>query len=360
MKSRLINILTWLLVAGSVAILLGGLLGRPVLVAAVPTTSMTPVLNPGDLIPVLPRWGAEPEIGQIIVFKTPQDPSWIVHRIVSGDPEQGYVTKGDANPVADQHRVFLKDIAGLVPTIGRSAVHFPGLGSLSLGRTPLGHPLFAGVALVVGVFLLVNDIGSELFQLRWRQRIRAWSSKRRGKEPNDALYIYAVLAVLVFVTTFITSHSLSSEQSVNFTVVRMKATNVKDPRLTVFGSPYEETVTLENPSYVPVVVGLSSTDPDIAWAPSWVYLGPKSQKPVQLVRRNLVLGEHTAKLRQSLYLPLLPLPLIQRLAAIVWWLPIYLISLIPVIPVVIVACYDRRARLHWRHLRLQFQLRFWT
>lgn len=359
MKSRLINILTWLLVAGSVAILLGGLLGRPVLVAAVPTTSMLPVLSPGDLIPVLPDWGTEPEIGQIIVFKTEQDPSWIVHRVISGDREQGYVTKGDANPVPDQHRVFIKDIAGFVPTIGGRALHVPGLGSLSLGRTPLGHPLFAGVALAVGVYLLVNDIGSELFRLRWRQRIRRLGSKRR-KEPNDTLFIYALLAAVVFVSTFITTHSLATEQTVRFTVVRSKATNVKDPRVTVFGAPYSEAVTLENPSLLPVIVGLTSTDPEINWQPSWVFMRPKSKLDVQLVRQNQVLGEHTAKLRQAIYLPLLPSAVIRGLARLGWTLPLYVTSLVPVLLVMTAALFDRRARLQWQHLRLSLYLRFWA
>ncbi|HLO04917.1 MAG TPA: signal peptidase I [Symbiobacteriaceae bacterium] len=358
MKSRLINILTWLLVAGSVAILLGGLLGRPVLVAAVPTTSMVPVLRPGDLIPVLPDWGAAPEIGQIIVFKTSQDPSWIVHRVIDGDSTKGYVTKGDANPVPDQHRVFIKDIAGFVPTVGGRALHVPGLGSLSLGRTPLGHPLFAGVALVVGVFLLVNDIGSELFRVRWRRRLRRWGSKKR--ESNDALFIYGILAVLVFVSTFITTHSLSTEQTVRFSVVRSKSTNVQDSRLTIFGAPSSEAVTLDNPSYLPVIVGLGSNDPDIVWEPSWVFIGPKSKMSVQLTRKNQVLGEHTAKLRQAIYLPVLPTSLIRMLASISWSLPLYVIALIPVLLVLGASLFDRRARLHWQHLRLAFHLRFWT
>jgi signal peptidase len=357
MKSRLINILTWLLVAGSVAILLGGLLGRPVLVAAVPTTSMVPVLRPGDLIPVLPTWGAPPEIGQIIVFKTPHDSTWIVHRVIGGDRQSGYLTKGDANPVPDPHRVFRQDIAGFVPTVGGNALHVPGLGSLSLGRTPLGNPLFAAVALAVGVFLLVNDVGSELFRIRWR---RLYRRRSRTKESNDTLFIYGALAALVFVSTAVTSHSLSTEQTVRFTVVRTKSTNVKDPRLTVLGSPYSETITLDNPSLLPVIVALSTNDPDIGWEPAWVWIGPRSQATATLTRKSQVLGDHTAKLRQAIYLPLLPPPLIRQLARLGWSLPIYAIALVPTLLVLGTAFFDRRARLQWQQLRLAFHLRFWS
>lgn len=357
MKSRWLNILTWLLVAGSVAILLGGLLGRPVLVAAVPTTSMTPVLRPGDLIPILPEWGAEPEVGQIIVFKTPSDPTWIVHRIIGGDSETGFITKGDANPVQDPHPVFPKDIAGFVPQVGSTALHVPGLGSLSLGRTPLSNPIFAAVALVVGVFLLVSDLSSELFRLRLR-RLTRWRPKRKHREPNDSLYIYFALAALVFVATSLTTHSLSTEQSVRFTVVRSKNSLVTDPRLSILGSPYSDSVTLENPSFIPVIVGLSSTDPDIVWEPNWLFLRPKSRQTIQLTRKSQVLGEHVAKLRQAVYLPLLPTAAIRYLAAINWSLPLYVTALIPTSLVLGAALFDRRARQQWQQARLAIHLRF--
>lgn len=357
MKSRLINTLTWLLVAGSVAILLGGLLGRPVLVAAVPTTSMVPVLHPGDLIPIVPRWGSAPEVGEIIVFKTSQDASWIVHRVVSGNSQTGYVTRGDANAVADPNPVFLGDIAGYVPTIGGTALHIPGLGSLSLGRTPLGNPLVAGTALTIGVFLLVNDVGSELFRIRWRRLFRRRSLT---KERNDTLFIYVALAALAFVATTVTTLSLSTEQTAKFTVVHSKSVNVTDPRLSVLGSSQRDTVRLQNPSYVPVIVGLSSDDPDIRWEEDWVFVGPVTHRDVGLTRLSQVPGEHTAKLRQAIYLPLLPPLLIRFLARLNWSLPIYATALVPVLIVMGAAWFDRRARLQWHRLRLALHLRYWA
>jgi signal peptidase I len=70
----LISALVWLMVASSVIITAGGLLGRPLLLAAVPTGSMMPALAPSDMIVVLPTWLMPgPRPGDIVVFKTPQN-----------------------------------------------------------------------------------------------------------------------------------------------------------------------------------------------------------------------------------------------------------------------------------------------
>jgi signal peptidase I len=357
MKSRLINALTWLLVAGSVAIILGGLLGRPVLVAAVPTTSMVPVLHPGDLIPVIPAWGSDPTPGEIVVYKTSQDTVWIVHRVIGGDSVTGYIIKGDANPEPDQHRVFPKDIAGFVPTIGRTAIHIPGLGSLSLGRSPFSHPLFAGVALALGIFLLVNDMGTGMIRIRWMRMRRR---KAQAKESKSTLFIYLWLAILVFIAMTITNFSLRTEQTAHFNVVQFKSANVKDPRLTLLGFPQGDPVLLNNPSFIPVVIGLTSNDPDLVWEPAWVFLSPSSHKTVSLTRKSQVLGEHTAELRQAIYLPMLPIPVIRVLASISWSWPIFATAMVPVLLIMAAAFFDRRARTQWQQWRLAFHLRFWA
>lgn len=110
---RLLSAITWLLVLASMVIITGGLLGRPLLFAAVPTGSMVPALMPGDLIVVLPPWALSPPgLGDVVIFRTPQERNWIVHRITGGNSTDGFVTKGDANPIADLRRVYPQEIAG--------------------------------------------------------------------------------------------------------------------------------------------------------------------------------------------------------------------------------------------------------
>jgi signal peptidase I len=353
MLSRLINTITWLLVAGSVAIILGGLLGRPVLMAAVPTTSMVPVLRPGDLVPVMPLWGVEPTRGQIVIYKTEQDTNWIVHRIVGGDSARGFIAKGDANPVVDPNRVFMKDIAGMVPTIGSAAVHIPKLGSLSLDQGPFSNPLLAGVALVVGVYLLIADAGTALRRLRmprWRRLAKA--------KVNPSLSIYLGLALVVFLAIVLTSFALSTETQVAYQVVTSRSTLVKDPRIAVAGRRTDEPLNLKNPSVFPVVVSLSASDPDLEWEPSWVVLGPYGQKTLKLVRLNQTLGEHKAALHRVVYLLLLPPGLIQLLAAIDWRLPVVATATVPVILVLAAAASDTAVRVQWQKFRLFLRMRF--
>lgn len=146
---RFLTVLTWLLIIGGMIVISGGLMGRPLLVAAVPTSSMVPALQPGDLIVVLPTWTlTHPGLGDIVVYKTPTDQNWIVHRIVDGNAIDGFITKGDANPVSDTRPVFVSDMAGVVPQVGGAALRLPMAGSLRVAAGPLSSPILRSESVV--------------------------------------------------------------------------------------------------------------------------------------------------------------------------------------------------------------------
>lgn len=353
MVRRLVNALVWLLVAGSVAIILGGLVGRPILVAAVPTTSMVPVLRPGDLIPVLPLFGQTPKQGQIVVYKTVHDSTWIVHRIVGGNQETGFITRGDANTVADPNPVHISDIAGYVPQYGHWAARIPHVGSISLGRSPLSNPIVAAAALLLGVYLLIADSGASL------ARFRALRVRRHHKleiTPSQALGVYVGLAVILSLMTFMTTWSLTSHQVAKYQVVPTRSTRVFDMKVSAVGEPRTDEVNVRNLSWIPVIVALSSDDPDMEWSRSWFLLPPKADQKVSVTRHSRVAGQHTVMLRQAYYVPLLPASALKALAAVNWYLPIFVVSLIPTIPVLALAFADRRVNRHLRLIRLRMGL----
>lgn len=354
MIRRLINAIVWLLVAGSVAIILGGLLGRPVLVAAVPTGSMVPVLRPGDLIPIAPLFGAVPKSGQVIVFKTPRDNTWIVHRIVGGNAQDGFTTRGDANPGPDPNPVHLGDIAGFVPRVGGWVMRVPNLGSISLGRGPLSSPITAAAALLLGVYLLLADSGS------WLQRTRRMRLKRAQRlrlSNATVVYVYVGLGAVVSAMTLLTTLSLAVHEEARYDVVPTRIARISDSRITALSEVRTDSVSLRNPSWIPLVVHLASNDADLQWEPQWLTLPGKSSRTVALVRHSQVLGSHKVQLRQSYYLPLLPVSVLQALAAGGWFLPACAISLVPLIPVLGLAASDYRVKVRMRKLWLHLRLR---
>src|SRR5689334_691498 len=101
--------------------------------------SMTPTLRSGDL--VLLRRSSSYHTGEIIAFDVPQGQpdagKRVIHRIVSGSADSGFVTKGDYNAGKDPWTVPLSTVIGRyqlrIPRIGRSvsSIHILGLAALA-------------------------------------------------------------------------------------------------------------------------------------------------------------------------------------------------------------------------------------
>ncbi|WP_081704403.1 MULTISPECIES: signal peptidase I [unclassified Natrinema] len=86
------------------ALVVGQLLGQPVLLGFVETGSMEPTIDTGDGFVAIPsELTDDPKPGDIIVFEATkiQGGGLTTHRVVE-ETSQGYVTRGDANPFTDQ------------------------------------------------------------------------------------------------------------------------------------------------------------------------------------------------------------------------------------------------------------------
>ena len=106
----LIVLVTWFVAFRPVA------LGGPVQYVIVEGQSMEPTFHSGDL--VLIRQHDEYEVGDIVSFKTPI--GMVIHRVVDGSTEDGFVTQGDNNNVVDPWRSDPSAIAG------EAWLHIPG------------------------------------------------------------------------------------------------------------------------------------------------------------------------------------------------------------------------------------------
>jgi signal peptidase I len=91
------------------------------------TGSMVPTINPGDIVILAPTPRTQPQLGDIAAYTARRFSGEVVgiftHRIIGGDPVNGFIMKGDANPTPDVQRPKLEDVNGVVffviPYIGK-------------------------------------------------------------------------------------------------------------------------------------------------------------------------------------------------------------------------------------------------
>lgn len=82
------------------------------------TESMSPAIDPGDLILTTSPERLMPKIGDVVSYTARRFDGAPVgtfsHRIIEGDPVNGFLVKGDSNPSPDVQRPKLGDIDGVV------------------------------------------------------------------------------------------------------------------------------------------------------------------------------------------------------------------------------------------------------
>jgi signal peptidase len=92
----------------------------PVKPSVIPTGSMVPVFNPGDIVMVLKVSPENIKLGDIIEFRT--ETINVVHRVIEIEKNGNFVTKGDANDTIDADPVDPRNVNGkvmfTVPKVG--------------------------------------------------------------------------------------------------------------------------------------------------------------------------------------------------------------------------------------------------
>lgn len=136
------------------AVLLGWLVLPPALGGLTTSTivvgdSMLPIYRSGDL--VVSR-AQEAAVGDVVVYQAPEGHR-IVHRVVDGDAERGWVLQGDNNDFLDPWQPTADDVIGVV------RLHVPRVGAVIHGLT---HPLvWASLFLLTAAVLVWPEESSD-------------------------------------------------------------------------------------------------------------------------------------------------------------------------------------------------------
>lgn len=264
---------TLLAVLVVLSLVIGQLLGQPVLLGYVTSGSMSPTLNTGDAFVAVPAPVAgEIESGDVIVFEAIelQGGGLTTHRVVA-ETDDGYITKGDNNPFRDQsggEPVVTDDrIVATALQVNGQVVRLPGLGTaISSARTAaenglvsIGGASNSGLTNGQGLSGLFISIGLGLFLLVFVDSLRAGEERTRERtrsRDGDTINGWTViltLAVLILVPANAAMVAPSGAHSVTIDSTSEDVTP---------GEPVESEFTAENGGLVAMLIILESSHPD--------------------------------------------------------------------------------------------------
>lgn len=319
--------LTILLVIAIVLLLIGQLLGQPMLVF-VETGSMEPTLEPGDGYLAIPMmFSGEISEGDVILFDAEVigDGGLTTHR-VEEVTDEGYVTQGDANPFTDQDGgeplVVDGQIRSVGVEIGGNLVTLPGIGGAvvaitdvtdsvvgtianTLGFDAPDSPIVGMAILVSGLLLLVfSHIGDAGTALRTRVR------RRKGLLQN----IFVVIAIFTLVVIIPVNFSMLLPSGVYSFEIVSSSSPSENPAIIQAGSSSDVTYEMNNGGHIPMISFLAPAGPNVEVQQEMHTLprGGSVQTDITMHAPDET-GAYQMYVREDRYLMILPPSLIQAL-----------------------------------------------
>lgn len=327
------------------SLVVGQLLGQPVLIGYVETGSMSPTLEPNDgYIAVPPSLAGDIEPGDVITFDAValHGGGLTTHRVV-GETADGYVTQGDANPFTDQDSdeppVPPDRVKAVALQVGGSVVVLPQIGLLVTGvsgalawlqqqlavllgtRALLGPQGLAYILFGVGVLAY---LGSELLAPSTRKRVRR--SRRRETGSVDGRQITLSLTFLLVV--LVTASMVVPAGSTTLTIVSSES-DAPGPEVINKGDAENLTYMVPSNGLVPVVAYVEPTSDGVAVSPRRVSVaGNDVQNVTVTVTAPPTTGTYTRSFTEHRYLALLPAETLDALYEMHPWLPIIVLDLL--------------------------------
>lgn len=320
-------VITAVLVVIILALLVGVLLGQPMLIF-VETDSMEPTLAPNDGFVAIPQmFAGEIEEGDVVLFEAQEvgGGGLTTHR-VEAVTDEGYITKGDANPFTDQDggepivaegqiRSVGIQIGGdllVIPQIGVAVETVSGLAEritdpmadvlgIDAPDGQLAGVIILGAGLVLMIFTFFTDQGAAV-----RSRVR----KRKGLLQN----IFVVIAILTLVVIIPMNVSMLMPSGVYSFEIVSSASPSETPGVIEAGGSEDVTYIMQNSGHIPMVVFLQPAGPGVE-VMDGQHVVPRSSTVETQVRMHAPeeTGPHLRLVEENRYLMVLPPSLIAAL-----------------------------------------------
>lgn len=319
---------------------------KPILFSVIRSNSMYPVWERGDMV-IIENTSSKDEIqiGDIIFFKAEEGnlsgQGWIAHRVMNGNESKGFITKGDANAESDQVKdgiLIQRDwVAGRAMTIGDTPIVIPKLGYLSLWMEKYqGNPyILPGFALVLALIIGVGEL---------KNSKKNKNRKKKGSIELPLIYFLGGITIsVVIAATMITSYQrinvhyeVSNQQGI---IMGSSIGILKE------GEQIEKPLsTFSNNGIIKLIGVITTDDTQITVSHPKVSLVKGEQKEVTFTVHANKQDKYESTIHMGLFYPLLPSSVIYFLAQKSFWLALFVISLIPGLPMMMYPIFDRKFR----------------
>jgi signal peptidase len=325
-----------------VSLVVGQVLGYPVLLSYVETGSMSPTMEPGDGFVAIPAVLTDDvEEGDVVVFRAEeiQGGGLTTHRVVA-ETDRGYVTRGDANPFTDQDggEPPVKDAQIVAESlqVGGEVVVIPRIGTAVMAvqsalsdaqravagfvgsRALLGTQGLTYILLALSVLLYVLDLVAGDTSGRDRDRTR---TREEGTSTQLLLVGFAVLLVVAA-----TAAMVAPAGTQKYGVVSAEFDSDR-PTVIPAGESKTHPYRVPNAGVVPVVVYLEPASHGVSVDRRRLYVDGRTTETVHV---TLSAPDRTGYYRRFLterrYLALLPLPVVDALHRVHPWAPVVVID----------------------------------
>lgn len=368
-----------ILVVFLLSLVLGQLLGAPVLVTYVESGSMAPTIDEGDGFIAIPSAiSGDTSEGDVIVFDAEHlhDGGIVTHRVV-GQDESGYLTRGDANPAIDQEgrepAVQEPQIMAEALTVGDAVVVIPHLGTgvafiseqfttaqqtiagllgtdRLLGTQGLAY-LVLGLS-VAGYLLGMRDTGG---------RIPTGRQTTRDTGLNVRVAVIALIALLLLTMT-LTMVYPSGPYQVDVTSTSV---NSSHPEIMERGETEQDAYRVPNAGLVPIVTYLEGDPPAVTVEDETIRVPSRSVANTSVaITAPDEPGQYRFFIDERRYLAILPGPILDWLYDRHPWAPLVAINAVVGIPMYVLGMAllgtDRlRERDRRTEFTLEVRLRRW-
>jgi signal peptidase len=346
-KRWLIRSLELVTILAVVALIAGQMLGQPILLSYVTSGSMEPTIDTGDGFVAVPAAVSGPvEPGDVVVFQAEavNDGQLTTHRVVE-ETEQGFITRGDANPFTDQANneppVKRPQIVAKALQVNGNVVVIPHLGTAFEGIQSIVETVQRRLAVMLGTGALLGAQG--LAYLVFALSIIVYAvdayrdSGKKGRERSrsrdtavDTRLIAAGFALVVVFSATAAMAVPSGPQEYGVVSADFESDR---PTVIESGTSKNTTLPISNGGVLPAVVFLEPGSDGIEVTPRETRIrGRSTVNATVTLTAPPETGFYRRFLVQHRYLALLPQSTISALHEIHPWLPIVAIDALLGIP----------------------------